>query len=240
MQTHSSNNASTHTQVDTQEFIASLMREVPTKRRYHSPALYLALWLAGSLAYILLITATFMDIRFDFAIRIKDPLFLSMVAFMFVGAVAFAYSSLLSSLPGNKERMGLFGLGATLAWVGLLIYGMVCDLPSLLNGRVFYHFDMQVFGVLSLSGSLPLLALWLIVRHLAPMQASKVAIAMSLASFMLAATVMRFFYVSLYNGVDCSFNLFFWILIPMLLSSGCGSATMLPLVRSWLPRFRTR
>jgi len=224
----------------TQAFIANLVAQAPAKRGFLSPVVYLGVWLVGSLVYMLMVTSMLMDVRFDLALRLQDPFFIAMVALMFCGAVAFAYSALVSSLPAQKGRGGYFGIGATLSWIGLLVYGMVCDLPSLLSGQLFYHFDLRVFGTLLLSGSVPLLALWLIVSHLAPMKAGVVATAMSLASFMLAATVLRFFYVSLNNGVDCSFNLFFWILIPMLVSSGCGTASVLPLLRSWLPNFPSR
>ena len=222
----------------TAALIANLARQMPKRRRYRSPATYLLCWLLGSFLYAFAVINSLLDIRFDLAMRLKDPVFLSMVGFMLVGAIAFAYSALTSSIPASKDRFSYFGAGATITWVGLLIYGMVCDIPALLNGQAFFHFNTQVFAVLLLAGSLPLVALWLITQHLAPLKSGKVAIAMSIASFMLAATVLRFYYVSLYNGVDCSFNLFFWLLIPLLVSSGCGAVSVKPFMRRWLPGLR--
>ena len=206
--------------LSTDFLIDHLSDSVPERRKISNPLAYFFIgWLVVSVLAVLIYLNVFLSARFDLMYRMTDVGFLTSVGAMFLGSCFFAYGALANAIPGNQSISDRIGVGCTVVWVGLIIITMIMNFDGLVAGKVYLRFDLKVFAHMVVASVIPLALLWALVLRLSPVKPKRIAMSACVASFMLSTTMLRFFYVHLYGGADCSYSLFIWMVVPLVVAS---------------------
>lgn len=206
--------------LSTDRLIDHLLESLPEQKKVaHSAAYFFIGWLAASIFAVLVYLNVFLAVRFDLIYRLTDMSFVLSVGSMFLGSCFFAYGALANAIPGSKSISDSLGVVCSIVWMGLILATMAFNFDGFAAGKVYLRFDLNIFLHMVVASVIPLALLWVLILQLAPVKPKRIAMSACIASLMLSATMLRLFFVHLYEGADCAYTLFIWMVVPLIVAS---------------------
>ncbi len=188
----------------TPDLIDSLVADAAPVRRLRAPALRAGGWLLLA-ALVLALVATTRGVRPDLAQAMSRPVFVVSVAAALLTGVLATVAAFLASVPGWSRRWLLLPLPALAAWMATIGYGCLTDWVRIGPNGVSLGETARCFGTLALVG-VPLSLLMLVMlRHVARLSPTPVAMTASLAVAALTATAL-----SVLHPLDASVMILIW------------------------------
>src|SRR6266851_260907 len=203
--------------ITTPDLIEALAANATPVRRARPPLARATGWLSLA-AVILVLLAVSHGARPDLAQRLQQPMFVvSIVASLFTGVLA-AIAAFLVSLPDRSRGWLLLPLPALMVWISTIGYGCLTDWVDFDAGSLHMGEAARCFATLALT-SVPLsLAIFVMLRHAAPLRPSVVALTGSLAVAAITASAL-----SLFHEFDATVMILMWNVGAAALLFGLGA-----------------
>jgi len=179
---------------ETPDLIERLAAEAAPVRPLRPPLARLAAWLVLAAAVLGLLAAAH-GVRSDIAQRLREPTFLvGLVASAATGVLA-ALAALVASLPDRSRAWLLLPVPALAVWVSTIGYGCLTDWVSLQPDGMHAGKAVRCFATLLVT-SVPLsLAIFSMIRHVAPLRPATVTMTAGLAVAAVTSTALSLFHV---------------------------------------------
>jgi hypothetical protein len=215
--------------ITTPDLIEALAANTTPVRRLRPPLARAACWLALAVV-ILVLLAVSSGVRPDLAQSLQQPLFVvSIVASLLTGVLA-AVAAFLVSLPDRSRGWLLLPLPALAVWISTIGYGGLTAWVDVGAGGVRMSELARCFATLVLT-SVPLsLLMFVMLRHVAPLRPTAVALTGSLAVAGVTASAL-----SLFDVLDATVMILIWNLGSAALLVGLGALLGRKLF-AWLPQ----
>jgi hypothetical protein len=152
----------------TEELIAQLALDAGPVRPLANPWARTTVWLAASVAYVLLLIAL-MSPNLAGIAGIPAPRFWLEQMAAFATAVAAALAALASVIPGRSRRAGLLPIAPLLVWVAALAWDCVRDVTAKGLGGLTVYSDWPCVVAMVAGAALPVFVITVMVRLGAPL-----------------------------------------------------------------------
>jgi len=206
--------------MDTDKLIACLTEKADPVRRLPSPWVRTASWFAIAIPYVAVIVVM-MAPRDDLALKFTDPRFLLEQVAALCTAIGAAVAAFQSIVPGYNRRFLLLPLVPLSVWLASLGQGCV-QLWLRGNALVSFTSDFICIPAIALVGTLPAVAMVLMLRKGAPLWPHA-----SAALGGLAAAGLGNFGLRLFHSQDASLMVLVWQM---------GTVFMLTILCGWAGR----
>lgn len=188
----------------TADLIDSLMADAKPVRRLLPPAVRALCWLLLA-ALILILVAAGHGVRPDLLLKLRQPVFFAgIVAALLTGVLA-ALAAFIASVPGRTRRWLLLPAPAAAVWISTIGYGCLTDWVSVEPQGLSWGETARCFATLAIT-SVPLsLVMLIMLRHVARLSPTPVAMVGSLAVAAMTAVAL-----SLFHPLDATAMILFW------------------------------
>ena len=188
----------------TPEFIEKLVASATPVRRLKPPLVRAAMWLMFA-AFVLALIGVAHGLRSDFLECVRQPRFVAaMIGALTTGILA-AMASFRVSLPDSSRLWLVLPLPALALWVSAIGYGCLTDWVAIGPDGVRLGEAVRCFATLLLT-SVPLsIAMLLMLRYAALLQATEVSLMGGLA-----VAAITSFALSLFHNLDATMMILIW------------------------------
>ena len=214
--------------MDTDRLIERLAGKADPVRRLAAPWVRTAVWFGISVTYVALIVVM-MTLRGDLSAKLSDFRFLLEQAAALCTGIAAAAAAFASIIPGYDRKIALLPLAPLSVWLASLGVGCVQAWMRDGDGGLSFTSDFACIPAIALVGTLPALAMAIMLRKGAPLRPH-----VSAALGGLAATGLGNFGLRLFHHQDASLMVLVWQMgTVFMLTMLIGSAGRLLL--DWRP-----
>ncbi len=215
--------------ITTPDLIEALAANVAPVRRLRPPLARATLWLLFA-TLILALLAISHGARPDLAQRLQQPIFVISIAASFLTGILAAVAAFLVSLPDRPRGWLLLPVPALVVWISTIGYGCLTDWVNVDASGLRVGEAARCFATLVLT-SVPLsLVMFVMLRHVAPLRPTAVALISSLAVAAITASAL-----SLFHEFDATVMILMWNLGSAALLVGLG-ALLGRKMFAWLPQ----
>lgn len=181
-----------------------LMADAKPVRRLPPPAVRALCWLLLA-ALILILVAAGHGVRPDLMLKLRQPVFFAgIVAALLTGVLA-ALAAFIASVPGRTRRWLLLPAPAAAVWISTIGYGCLTDWVSVGPEGLSWGETARCFATLAIT-SIPLsLVMLIMLRYVARLSPTPVAMVGSLAVAAMTAVAL-----SLFHPLDATAMILFW------------------------------
>jgi hypothetical protein len=190
--------------MDTDKLIQRLADAREPIRPLSGPSIRTVIWLALALPYVALVVMV-MSPRPDLAAKLGDARFLVEQGAAFLTAITAAAAALATTIPGYDRRVLLLPVAPLLVWLGSLCQGCLQDWLRLGPDGISLQPDWICFPAVVLVGTVPAIAMALMLRRGAPLT-PRVTTALG----GLAAAGLGDFGLRLFHPQDASLMVLVW------------------------------
>jgi hypothetical protein len=196
--------------MNTDDLIADLVRELTPVTRLPNPWKRVVSWFAVSLPTIAVIVVA-MGLRSDIEAKLADFWFTAQLLTALVTAVAAAYATFSSSIPGRASWLTYLPLVPAAAWLGVL--GQQCLLAA--PGTLGWVPDPMCIPAIAMAGAIPAVAIVIMARRGAVLFPFRTALLAGIA-----ASAMGYFALRLFHYEDAALTVLVWQFGSVALLSG--------------------
>jgi hypothetical protein len=204
--------------VDTSELVRQLTSEAGPVGRLPRPWARTAIWLAIVLPAVAIVVLI-MSPRDDLMTKLTETRFLIEQAAAFATALTAAMAAFCMVVPGQSRWVALLPLAPLTVWLASLGQGCLASWLQWGTDGLRFHPDWVCFPAIALVGSVPAVAMLVMLRRGAPM-APRLTIALGA----LAAAALGNFGLRLFHYQDASLMVLVWQF---------GSVALLAALASW-------
>lgn len=208
--------------MDTGSLIQQLANNSRPTRPLSNPWVRMAIWLAISVPYILLIVL-FMSPGGDILEKLGDGRFLIEQSAALATGIAAAVAAFASTIPGYDRKYLLLPVLPLSAWLGTLGVGCLLDFSHPGTQGVAFHADWFCIPGIMIVGAIPGLAIALMLKRGAPLTPT-----LSTALAGLAATGIGDFGLRLFHPEDAGVVVLIWQF---------GTVFVLSVLAGWAGRY---
>jgi hypothetical protein len=188
----------------TSDVIDSLVVDAKPVRRLQPPAVRALCWLMFA-ALMLSLVAVEHGVRPDLMLKLRQPVFAtSVVAALMTGVLA-AMASFTASVPGRSRRWLLLPAPALAVWILTIGYGCLTGWVNIGPDGISLGETARCFATLAITGIPLSLAMLIMLRYVARLSPTPVAMTGSLAVAAMTATA-----VSLFHPLDATVLILLW------------------------------
>jgi hypothetical protein len=188
----------------TSDVIDSLVADAKPVRRLQPPAVRALCWLMFA-ALMLSLVAVEHGVRPDLMLKLRQPVFAtSVVAALMTGVLA-AMASFTASVPGRSRRWLLLPAPALAVWILTIGYGCLTGWVNIGPDGISLGETARCFATLAITGIPLSLAMLIMLRYVARLSPTPVAMTGSLAVAAMTATA-----VSLFHPLDATVLILLW------------------------------
>ena len=203
---------------ETPDLIDALVADATPVRRLHRPWVRVVYWLLLAALLLALVVLLHGGVRPDLPLKLQQPVFVTSVAAAIVTGILAATAALIASVPGRSRRWLLLPLPSLAVWVGTIGYGCLTNWVEIGPEGISPGETARCFATL-VAVSTPLaIALTAMLRHVARLSPTPVAMCAGLAVAAMAATSLL-----LIHPLDASAMVLLWNMGVALLFGGAGS-----------------
>jgi hypothetical protein len=188
----------------TSDVIDSLVADAKPVRRLQPPAVRALCWLMFA-ALMLSLVAVEHGVRPDLMLKLRQPVFAtSVVAALMTGVLA-AMASFTASVPGRSRRWLLLPAPALAVWILTIGYGCLTGWVNIGPDGISLGETARCFATLAITGIPLSLAMLIMLRYVARLSPTPVAMTGSLAVAAMTTTA-----VSLFHPLDATVLILLW------------------------------
>jgi hypothetical protein len=188
----------------TPNLIDSLVADVTPVRRLRPPAIRALCWLLFA-ALILMLLAIGHGVRADLVLKLRQPIFATNVSAALVTGVLAALASFIASVPGRSWRWLLLPGPSLALWISTISYGCLTDWVSIGPQGMSPGEAAQCFATLALTGIPLSLMMLIMLRYVARLTPTPIAMMGSLAVAAMTAVAL-----SLFHPIDATVMILMW------------------------------
>lgn len=190
--------------METDTLIAQLAKKAEPVKRLPPPHLRALAWLLVALPFVALVVLM-MSPRPDLAVKLGESRFLIEQAAAFATAVAAAIAAFCLTVPGMTWRVALLPVVPFAAWLTTLGIGCIADWVRYGLEGLRITPDLACFPYIALVGSVPAVAIVVMLRRGAPLSPRLTILLGGLAAAALGSFGLRFFHTQ-----DAGIMVFLW------------------------------
>ncbi|MFP3565071.1 NrsF family protein [Paraburkholderia sp. SIMBA_030] len=203
----------------TSSLIDSLVADVKPVRRLGPPSVRAVCWLLFAMSMLVLV-ALGHGVRPDLMLKLHQPAFvIGVAAALITGALA-ALASFIVSVPGRSSRWLLLPVPALAVWLSTIGYGCLTNWVSIGPDGMSPGETARCFATLALTGIPLSLTMLIMLRHVARLAPTPIAMMASLAVAAMTAVAL-----SLFHPIDATVMILLWnfgVAVLFLTISGLG------------------
>jgi hypothetical protein len=184
--------------------IDSLVADVKPVRRLGPPSVRAVCWLLFA-ALMLALVALGHGVRPDLMLRLHQPAFVTGVAAALITGTLAALASFIASVPGRSWQWLLLPVPALAVWIFSISYGCLTDWVSIGPEGMSAGETARCFATLALTGIPLSLLILIMLRHVARLAPTPIAMMASLAVAAMTAVAL-----SLFHPIDASAMILMW------------------------------
>jgi len=188
----------------TSDVIDSLVADAKPVRRLQPPALRALCWLMFA-ALMLVLVAVGHGVRPDLMLKLHQPDFATSVVAALTTGVLAAMASFIASVPGRSRRWLLLPAPALALWISTIGYGCLTGWVSIGPEGLSLGETARCFATLAITGIPMSLAMLIMLRYVARLSPTPVAMTGSLAVAAMTAAAL-----SLFHPLDATVMILFW------------------------------
>lgn len=177
----------------TGKLIEQLARGLDAGQPLPPPWVRTARWLSLSLLFVALVVIA-ASVRADLTLKLSEPRFLIEQGAALLTGIAAAYSAFASTIPGMSRRLLLLPLLPLAVWLGSLGQGCLDAWMRIGPEGLTLHPDWLCFPAILTVGSLPAVAIVIMLRRGAPLSPHLTAVLGGLAAAGMGGFGLRMFH----------------------------------------------
>jgi hypothetical protein len=203
----------------TSSLIDSLVADVKPVRRLGPPSIRTVCWLLFAVL-ILAFVAVGHGVRPDLMLKLHQPAFVTNVAAALITGALAALASFIASVPGRSWRWLLLPVPALAVWISTISYGCLTNWVNIGPEGMSAGEATRCFATLALTGIPLSLTMLIMLRHVARLAPTPIAMMASLAVAAMTAVAL-----SLFHPIDATIMILMWnfgVAVLFLTVSGLG------------------